>query len=268
MPGEGRANAASRLPGAVDDTSRYLSEYVRAFVEKWDDLIDWDRRAAAEGDFFVDTLRAASVHSVLDVATGTGFHSVRMRQAGFEVVSADGCGLMLAKAAENGLRHGLALDTVEADWRWLGSRVAGPFDAIICLGNSFTHLFSDADRRHAMAQYHALLRPGGLLVLDQRNYDALLDKTAVPGRRYYYCGRDVCARPIHVDDTVARFRYEFADGSAFHLDMFPLRKCYVQGLIGDAGFTDLSTYADFKETVRDGEPDFFIHVARKPGVSA
>ncbi len=244
-------------------TDRYMEEYVFSFVEKWDELIDWDQRAAAEGDFFIDVLASRGVKTVLDVATGTGFHSVMLKQSGFDVTSADGSALMLRKASQNGLRRGQSLTTVQADWRWLANHIAGRFDAIVCLGNSFTHLFADQDRRQALAHFYALLNPGGVLILDQRNYDALLDKTALPSRKFYYCGKDVCARPIHVDDTIARFRYEFSDGAAFHLEMFPLRRAYVQRLICESGFEAIATYGDFKETVRESEPDFYIHVAKK-----
>lgn len=264
------ANTARILAQARDDelfssskTDRYKEEYVFAFVEKWDELIDWDRRAAAEGGFFADVLTARGVKTVLDVATGTGFHSVMLKQAGFEVTSVDGSEMMLNKAVANGHQRGQPLTTIRADWRWLGQSVAGGFDAIICLGNSFTHLFADGDRRQALAHFHALLNPGGTLILDQRNYDALLDKTAQPSRKFYYCGKNVCARPILVDDTVARFRYEFADGAAFHLEMFPLRKAYVHQLMSESGFSNIETFADFQETVREYEPDFYIHIARK-----
>jgi hypothetical protein len=66
-----------------------------------------------------------------------------------------------------------------------------------------------------------------------------------------------------VDDTLARFKYSFQDGSTFHLNMFPLRKRYVQGLMREVGFQRVDTYGDFQETYRESEPDFFIHVAEK-----
>src|SRR5699024_10501832 len=65
-------------PLQVRDTGHYTDEYVSEFVEKWDDLIDWRRRYESEGRFFVDLLKSRGVRSVLDVATGTGFHSVRL----------------------------------------------------------------------------------------------------------------------------------------------------------------------------------------------
>jgi hypothetical protein len=73
------------------------------------------------------------------------------------------------------------------------------------------------------------------------------------------------AEPEHVDESLARFRYAFPDGSEFHLNMFPLRKNYVRKLITEAGFQRVRTYGDFQETYGDHDPDFFIHVASKLG---
>lgn len=250
-------------PLAVRDTGKYTEEYVHAFVEKWDSLIDWDARAEAEGEFFIEKLREHGARKVLDVATGTGFHSVRLLEAGFEVTSADGSPVMLAKAFENARRHGHILRTIHADWRWLNRDVHDKYDAIICLGNSFTHLHDENDRRKSLAEYYAALRHDGILIVDQRNYDTLLDHGRLPGRSYYYCGENVRAEPEYVDDTLARFRYRFNDGETFHLNMFPLRKDYVRGLMQGVGFQRVTTYGDFKETYRDSEPDYFMHLAEK-----
>lgn len=250
-------------PLKVRETDHYREEYVHSFVQKWDELIDWNARAESEGDFFIETLRKHGAKKILDVATGTGFHSIRLLRAGFEVTSVDGSPEMLVKAFDNGRRHGQILRIVNADWRWLNRDVHGKFDAVICLGNSFTHLFSERDRRKALAEFYAALRHDGLLILDQRNYDAILDEGFSSKHTYYYCGENVRAEPEHVDNGLARFRYEFPDGSVFHLNMSPLREEYVRSLMFDVGFQDIKTYGDFQETYRSEIPDFYIHVASK-----
>ena len=70
-------------PTAVRETDHYQAEYVQSFVEKWDELIDWDSRAESEGQFFIDQLKGRNKMKVLDVATGTGFHSIQLADAGF-----------------------------------------------------------------------------------------------------------------------------------------------------------------------------------------
>jgi len=250
-------------PLAVRDSDKYQGEYIQNFVEKWDQLIDWDARAESEGQFFVDVLKARNKQKILDVATGTGFHSVQLIKAGFDVTSADGSPNMLAKAFENARDRGTILRTVYADWRWLNADIHTKFDAIICLGNSFTHLHNERDRRRALAEFYAALRVDGVLILDQRNYDVMLDEGFKSKHRYYYCGDKVSAAPEYVDEGLARFVYTFPDDSSYTLNMFPLRKQYTRKLMFDAGFQKVKTYGDFQETYQDNEPDFFIHVAEK-----
>jgi len=250
-------------PTTVRSTSHYQAEYVQAFVEKWDQLIDWEARAESEGRFFIQLLQGFDTDKVLDVATGTGFHSVQLLRAGFEVASVDGNAQMLARAFENAKARGHILRTIHADWRWLTRDVHEKFDAVICLGNSFTHLFDEKDRRRALAEFYSVLKHDGVLILDQRNYDAILDHGFKSKHQYYYCGDQIVAEPVHVDDGLARFRYAFPDGSEYNLNMFPLRKRYAQQLIAEAGFQRSRTYGDFQETYQDEDPDFFVHVAEK-----
>ncbi|MCT2592587.1 methyltransferase domain-containing protein [Streptomyces sp. N2-109] len=209
-------------------------------------------------------MRKRGVKSVLDVATGTGFHSVQLLEAGFETVSADGSAEMLAQAFSNGVKYGdHILRVVQADWRWLNRDVHGEYDAIVCLGNSFTHLFSESDRRKALAEFYAMLKHDGVLILDQRNYDTILDRGFSSKHIYYYCGEDVAVEPEYMDEGLCRMRYSFADDSVYHLNMFPLRKDYTRQLMTDVGFQRVETYGDFQHTYRDEQPDFYVHVAEK-----
>ena len=250
-------------PIAQRKTDLYKQEYVQSFVRKWDDLIDWDARATSEGDFFIRILQERGVKRVLDVATGTGFHSIRLLKAGFDVTSADGSPEMLAQAFENARRAGLIMRTVHADWRWLSRDIHNKFDAVICLGNSLTHLFSEQDRRKALAEFYAALTHDGVLILDQRNYDGILDNGFTSKHIYYYCGDNVSAQPEYVDEGLARFQYRFPDGTEYHLNMYPLRKEYVRKLMHEVGFQQVKTYGDFQETHKVEDPDFFVHVAEK-----
>lgn len=170
---------------------------------------------------------------------------------------------MLEKAFENGRRYALVLKTIQADWRWLTKDIHDRFDAVICLGNSFTHLFTEQDRIKALAEFYAFLKYDGILILDQRNYNAIMDNGYSSKKIYYYCGNNIKVAPEYIDDGLARFKYEFPDESTYFLNMFPLRKEYLRGLMFSAGFQQVKTYGDFQETYDDNEPDFFVHVAKK-----
>ncbi len=250
-------------PLADRESDLYRGEFVMGFAEKWDELIDWDARAKSEGRFFIDVLRAHGKESVLDAATGTGFHSVRLMQAGFDVVSVDGSAAMLAKAFENGRTRGLILKSVQADWRELNRSIHGKYDAIVCLGNSFTHLHDEHDRRKALAEFYAALRHDGILILDHRNYDEMLDHGFTSKHKYYYCGDRVTAEPEYLDDGLARFKYTFPDGERIHAEHVPAAEKLCPAPDREAGFDRVRTYGDFQETYAENETDFFIHVAEK-----
>ena len=64
------------------------------------------------------------------------------------------------------------------------------FDAVMCLGNSLSALpdFEGglSKYRRALGNFWALVRPGGLLVVDHRNYDCILETGVFPSSNIYY----------------------------------------------------------------------------------
>ena len=245
----------------------YRKQYFTDFVDRWDQLIDWDQRARGEGEFFVHQLRARGVRTVLDVATGTGFHSVSLLRAGFQVTSVDGAPEMLRRAIRNSRERNCELRPRCADWRGLARDVRERFDAVVCLGNSFTHLFCEIDRRRVLHEYYRVLNESGILVLDQRNYDAMIEHGYRSSHKLYYAGRGVSVGPEVLEPDLTVFKYEFPDGATFRLNMYPLRRIQVERLIREAGFLSVETYGDFDSEFNPDEAEFLVHIAEKrPGM--
>ncbi len=242
-------------------SDQYLEEYKPSFVDKWDELINWEGREKGEDGFFTKLLNEYGCKRVLDAATGTGFHAVMLKRDGFDVVAADGAEEMIRKTKENAAAWNTEFPAIVADWRELSASIDGQFDAIVCLGNAFTHLFDEDDRVKTLAEFRRALRPGGILVIDQRNYDSILDQGFNSKHSYYYVGKEVDARPIEIDDNAVKFEYSFPDGSKHHLTMFPIRASKMTALLKDAGFKDLKTYGDFKADYDPNDADFLVHVA-------
>lgn len=245
---------------------RYHSEYSRDFVKRWDDLIGWEGRAAGEADFFPRLLAAHGVRHVADIATGTGFHAVMFAKAGFDVTATDGSQNMIEQTKENAARHGVELvDTRAVDWRTLHEAYGEDhFDALVCLGNAFTHLFDHEARRDALESMYKVLKPGGMLVIDHRNYDRMLDEGFSSKHSFYYTGGDVDARPVELSRTKAKFQYAFADGEKYHLTMYPLKQGYLGHLLEDCGFVENTRYGDFERPFNETEVDFIQQIAFKP----
>ena len=243
----------------------YKEQYSPEFAGRWDELIDWQRRGEAENNFFQDILKGHGVETVLDIACGTGFHSVTLKADGFQVTAADGAPNMLVQTRQNAQRLGIGdLRIVEAEWTRLGESFAGEqFDAVICLGNAFTHLFDEGDRIKALSEMYKLLTRDGIAIIDQRNYDAILDNGFSSKHQSYYLGEKVEVRPEYLSEDLLTMRYKYEDGEVHFLTLCPIRQEYVTNLLLDAGFRSVKRYGDFVENYDLYEPDFVIQVARK-----
>ena len=53
------------------------------------------------------------------------------------------------------------------------------------------------------------------MIIDQRNYDLILDRGYHTKHVYYYCGQGVRVEPEHMDEGLARFCYTFPDRSKY-----------------------------------------------------
>jgi len=141
-----------------------------ALAVDYDRFVNWEGRLSHELPFFRSLFERHSVRRVLDAACGTGHHAIALAQQGYQVVGADLSSPMIARASENASVRGV-------DARFAVAGLGGhadlgqTYDAAICLGNSLPHLLSGPAVAEALADFAAVLRPGGLLVIQNRNFD-------------------------------------------------------------------------------------------------
>lgn len=257
--------AVDETAASADASDQYLAEYDGSFVARWDRLVGWEARARSEGDFFIELLREAGARRVLDAATGSGFHAVSLAQAGFDVVATDGSAAMVEQARRNLAERDLDVRAEVADWRGLDAVVGTGFDAVLCLGNSLGHLFAEDDLDAAVRGFAGVLKPGGLLLLDQRNYDAVLDGT-LPTKRQTYCcvGENSSVDLERTREGHVRIVYGL-DGGTFtrSIETHPWRRARIRRAMTDAGFEGLRMFGDFEETFDPDAVEFIVHAARR-----
>jgi glycine/sarcosine N-methyltransferase len=136
----------------------------------YDRFVNWQGRLSHELPFFESLFEAHGVQNVLDAACGTGHHAIALAGQGYRVAGGDLSEAMIQRARENASTHGVDVSFVVAG---LGGYVTlgKTFDAAICLGNSLPHLLSADAVAETLADFAAVLRPGGLLVIQNRNFD-------------------------------------------------------------------------------------------------
>ena len=166
------------------------------------------RRERAEG--FVRELaarqqtRGQPIRAALDVACGNGLYAILLAQMGARAVGADISLAMLDQARRSAQAQGAHVEWVLAamqDLAWaLPPGERGPFDAVLCMGNSIPHLMSDAELDLAIGGFLERLNEGGIVVLQLLNY------ARVPARQERIVGIT-----RHGDKEYVRF-YDFLPG--------------------------------------------------------
>lgn len=139
----------------------------------YDRFVNWPSRLALELPFLQTELKRVGAHRVLDSACGTGQHALALAGLGLDVVGTDASAAMIEVARTNAhAQPGVRFEV--AAFGETHSVVGGDFDAVLCLGNSLPHLLDADSVSAALADMAACLRPGGLLVIQNRNFDRVV----------------------------------------------------------------------------------------------
>lgn len=117
-------------------------------------------------------LRAAGIgeakqgQRALDLGAGVGVHAIPLAEMGYEVTAVDTSEALLGelRAARGDVR------IVHADLLRAGEVVKGPFDVIVCMGDTLTHLASLVEVGRAISAAAGLLGEGGRFVSTFRDY--------------------------------------------------------------------------------------------------
>jgi SAM-dependent methyltransferase len=149
-----------------------------SYTDLWDRLsanydrfVNWEQRLAREMPFLESHLASHGARRVLDVACGTGHHAIALAQRGYDVVGTDVSAGMVERARQNAESAGVTATFHQAGFGHLRDAVKEPFDALLCLGNSLPSVLSEEALGVALADMAGLLAPGGLIVIQNLNYD-------------------------------------------------------------------------------------------------
>lgn len=125
--------------------------------------VEYERRA----DYLEKLFRRSRipVHTVLDLACGTGEMTAILTERGYELIAVDGSPDMLAQAREKAA--GLSGDPpVFLNQDMPALDLYGTVDAAVCCLDSLNYLTSPKDVQRTFQRLHLFIAPGGLLVFD------------------------------------------------------------------------------------------------------
>ncbi|XP_047202018.1 glycine N-methyltransferase [Girardinichthys multiradiatus] len=256
---------------------------------------DIQSRTQEYKSWVLSLLNRHGARRVLDVACGTGVDSIMLVEEGFSMVSVDASDKMLKYAlkARWDRRKEAAFDQwviEEANWLTLPEDIPKPgdgYDAVICLGNSFAHLpdfkGDQSEQKLALCNIASMVRPGGILIIDHRNYDYILESGRVPqGKNIYYKSdltQDITTSVLWVNSKPHMITLDYTiqvpqaalqklpEVSQFRLSYYPHRLENFTELLTDAFNNNMehTVYGDFKAYRPDQAqaPCYFIHVCKR-----
>ncbi len=129
-----------------------------------------DRADAMHAKHYQKVFAGAGISDVLDVSIGTGNLTFCMQTLGFEVHGSDLNSQMLAQAAEKAHARGINARLVQCDFREVSRHFDRDFSLVMSSGSSLCHV-DNGGVVAALAEMDKLVRPGGYLYIDSRNWD-------------------------------------------------------------------------------------------------
>jgi glycine/sarcosine N-methyltransferase len=244
-----------------------------ALSEDYDRFVHWERRLPFELPFIERQLEAAGVRRVLDAACGTGQHAIALAKRGYHVVGTDLSEGMIAQAQRNASAEGVTTSFVQAGFGHLAAATEGAFDAVLCLGNSLPHVLTSEELAATLSDWAALLRPGGLLFVQVRNFDRVLaseDRWMPPqahredGREWLFVRFYDLRKDGGLTFNVLRLRRE-QDGPweqrVTSTELRPWQRAELIQAIEQAGYGQLRCFGDMQGHVWEPESPNLVLVA-------
>lgn len=243
-----------------------IMDFYQSIAAHYDDIFPLDEAQVA----FVGAAVPGppQKREVLDVGCGTGSLALALARDGYRVTGIDLDGTMVALAAKKG--RGLpGLRYQQMDMRsLLGVFRPSSLDAILCFGNTLVHL-TQGDTRSFCVTSRELIKGRGRLLLQILNYDHILT-ARLPGlpviendrirfeRNYHYteAGSLIFRTALTVKATGALLENE--------VPLYPLRKNELEGLLKEAGFSEIRFYGSFRRTPLEIDSLPLVAEARVP----
>lgn len=151
-----------------------VTEFYDALAPGYDTMTGFEKRFIQEKPFLRLLTEKHSIKVALDAGCGTGFHALLLAQLGVQMTGVDISTAMIAEAQRHALELSLPVRFVAAHNGDLGKLFSQKFDAVFSLGNTMAHLLSEEQIHETLQSFQTILKPGGILLLQNLNYDRIL----------------------------------------------------------------------------------------------
>ncbi len=139
----------------------------------YDRAINWKQRLGREIPFLLQFLPRDRPGTILDLACGSGQHLVELAQSGHRGVGIDISPEMIHAARQLAEEKDADVEFYIGDMQSAEDMVQGPFDLIICVGNSLSLLPGHDVIAKVLGLMHRLLTENGHVVIQVLNFEEI-----------------------------------------------------------------------------------------------
>jgi ubiquinone/menaquinone biosynthesis C-methylase UbiE len=276
------SSSSSQEPREYPWKKLTITELDKPEIESlWVDFVNCPKRQKTLQPFLSDTLKKQNCTYILDAAAGIGCESIWLAEKGeYAITCNESSRPLLDKAIDTARRRGVdtRITWSRCNWTMLSFEFKWEeFDAILLLGSALSRFLDDQDRKRSLDQFYKILKPGGILIIDERNFtkiskhkDIMMDKPNVFYDKFYsgnyvYCGEEVRGWPHKIDGKIVTFRYARNESPQINAEipLYMFKTDEMKGILERAEFKDIEEYSDFKPGI-SVDADFFTYVAHKP----
>ena len=136
------------------------------------DLIESDQRTDTIRRDWKEFLGGREINTMLDVSIGTGGMTLPLQELGIEISGSDLSEAMLARCKMKAAAKGNPVELKCCDFRDLSCWEGREFDCVVSTGNALGYV-SNNDILIALEKMNHLVKPGGYLCFDSRNWEMI-----------------------------------------------------------------------------------------------
>lgn len=247
------------------------------------DLLENEQRYQIVKRHWERVLRGRQVQTLLDVSIGSGNQTLPLAELGVRLYGSDLSGPMLERCKEKAERRGLSVDLRRSDFRRLDGAFEADkaFDCVASTGNSLPYV-TNGEIPAVLAQMDRLVRPGGYLYIDLRNWDRILETK----QRFYLYNPTLLNNGVrmnlvqvwdhHADGSVTfNLLYTFErenrimQKEIFEEHYHPLKRELLLGALERLGYgeIELMCFPAFLDSVKPESAEWYCVLARKQEAS-
>lgn len=244
----------------------YRDFFDSAYLALYADRIN-EKQTKREVQMVETALQLAPGARILDLACGTGRHSVLLARHGHHVTGVDLNEGYLAMARQAASAASVKIDTVACDMREIPFE--GCFDAVVSLFTSFGYFEAEEDDQAVVQRVADALKPGGSYLIDAGNRDWQLESGEgewgeAPNGGTYHARRDYDPVTSILTTTFSRAMPGLAPEEVGRHGIRLYTLTELVRLLGRAGLKFSRAYGDYRCKPYSVRTPRMIVVAEKP----